>query len=238
MISVRRVTDPNDPAITSFGRLQRAVYFAPETLIPGEYIGSMLGGPTGERMNVFLVAEADGRVIGGALFHAFAATRTGFSSFLGVARDWRGHGVARRLHAARLEALEQVLNGPIHGVFIDVVNPSRQPANELEREVAVGSDPCGRRRAFQRLGFRQVDIRYEQPVGGPGGGPVTVLDLLYCPRSPATSVSTTLVAETMRQYWSPWLGPARARRHADELRLRSGGSSDLALLPADADCPS
>jgi hypothetical protein len=184
-----------------------------------------------------LVAEADGRLVGGALFHAFFETRTGFSSFLGVARDQRGQGVARRLHMARFEALDQVLGAPVEGVFIDVVSSSRQPPEEVAREHAVGSDACGRRRAFQHLGFRQVDIRYEQPVGGPGGGPVTILDLLYCPRQPADFVSTALVAETMRAYWAPWLGPARSDRHVRELRQRAEGKRNLALLAADAECP-
>jgi hypothetical protein len=198
-------------------------------------IGRMLAGPTGQRLNVLLVAERDGQVVGGAFFHAFRATRTGFSSFLGVAREARGQSVARRLHAARFEALERVLAGPVAGVFIDVVSPARMPREEIEREHAVGSDPCARRRAFQRLGFRQVDVRYEQPVGGPDGGAVTILDLLYCPRSAADTVPTHLVTETMRAYWTPWLGSEAARRHARELERRAG-SETIALLAADADC--
>jgi len=100
---------------------------------------------------------------------------------------------------------------------------------ELERERRAGSDPWDRRRAFAQLGFGQVDIRYEQPVGGPNGGPVTVLDLLYCPRDPAESVPTATVVATMLAYWSPWLGKT-ARRHARELESRAHGASSLALI--------
>jgi GNAT superfamily N-acetyltransferase len=187
-------------------------------------------------VNLFLVAEADGAVVGGALFHAFAGPRTGFSSFLGVRRDMQGKGIARMLHDARFEALEHALDGRVEGVFIDVVSPARQSASERRREARVGSDACARRRAFQRLGFRQVDIRYEQPVGGPGGGPVTTLDLLYCPRHPSSTVATPLVVETMRAYWSPWLGEKRAARHAEELEARASGKVELDLLPSDAEC--
>lgn len=98
-------------------------------------------------------------------------------------------------------------------------------AAELERD----TDPWGRRRAFERLGFRQVDIRYEQPVGGPNGGPVTILDLLYCPHEPATSVATKLVVDTMRAYWSPWLSKS-AERNARELEQRAHGAERLALI--------
>src|SRR5215207_780753 len=123
MITIRAITDPGDAAIEAFGRLQQSVYFAPETLIPAQYIPAMLSGPTGERLNVLLVAEWEGRVIGGTLFHAFHATKTGFSSFLGVSREHRGQGVARRLHVARFEALDRVLGASAEGVFIDVVSP-------------------------------------------------------------------------------------------------------------------
>src|SRR5437763_701814 len=80
--------------------------------------------------------------------------------------------------------LSQAAGGNLRGLFIDVVNPTRMSADELAREQTVGSDPWLRRRIFGRLGFRQVDVQYEQPVGGPNGGPVTNLDLLYCPPQP------------------------------------------------------
>jgi GNAT superfamily N-acetyltransferase len=193
MISIRQITDPSDSAIAAFGRLQESVYYAPETLIPAQYVPAMLSGPTGARMNVLLVAESDGQVVGGALFHAFRQTQTGFSSFLGVSREHRGEGIARLLHVARFEALERVLARPVHGVFIDVVSR-------------------------------------------PNGGPVTILDLLYCPRQPAASVPTDVVVETMRAYWSPWLGADRASRHADALRQRARHEPSIALLAADEEC--
>ena len=137
---------------------------------------------------------------------------------------------------ARFAALDQVLGASVQGVFIDVVSPARMSAQERAREHEVGSDPCSRRRVFQALGFRQVDVRYEQPVGGPNGGPVTILDLLYCPRQAAGSVPTDLVVGTMRAYWAPWLGAQRAARHADELRTRLENHGIARLMAADADC--
>jgi GNAT superfamily N-acetyltransferase len=228
-VTVREVTDPNDPAIEAFGRMQTAAYYAPESLIPASYIPRMLEGATGSRRNFLIVAEADGHVVGGALFHYLAEAGSGFSSFLGVERAYRGQGIARQMHDARFSILDRAAGAPIPGVFIDVVNPSRMSAAELERERRVGSDPWGRRAAFEKLGFGQVDIRYEQPVGGPNGGPVTILDLLYCPHAPAAVVATSLVVRTMRAYWSPWLG-RDAARHASELEARAHGAEWLSLL--------
>jgi len=230
MWRIREITDPDDPAIEGFGRMQEAAYYAPESLIPAAYIPRMLDGAMGTRRNFLIVAETDnGPVVGGALFHWLAEAGSGFSSFLGVAREWRKQGIARALHQERFRILERISDGRVAGVFIDVVNPTRMSAAELDRERQVGSDPWGRRRAFEHLGFGQVDIRYEQPVGGPNGGPVTILDLLFCPRVPADRVATSLVIATMRAYWSPWLGQA-AERHACELARRANGADWLALI--------
>jgi GNAT superfamily N-acetyltransferase len=228
-VIVREVTDPDDSAITGFGEMQNAAYFAPETLIPAQFIPRLLEGETGARRNFLVVAELDGRVVGGALFHWLAEAGSGFSSFLGVGREMRHHGIARRLHEARFAVLDRASDGRVAGVFIDVVNPLRLSEGELERERQAGSDPWDRRRAFEHLGFKQVDIRYEQPVGGPNGGPVTILDLLFCPRSPSVTVPTSLVVATMHAYWSPWLGRSAAH-HARELEARAGGATELALI--------
>jgi hypothetical protein len=231
-VTIREVVDPGDAAIAGFGRIQRTAYFAPETLIPAQYIPQMLGGSdvASTRRNFLVVAELDGRVVGGTLFHWLADAGTGFSSFLGVDRPLRHQGIARRLHSERFNVLDRAAGAQAPGVFIDVVSPTRMPPDELERERAVGSDPWARRVAFAHLGFRQVDIGYEQPVGGPNGGPVTILDLLYCPRLPAESIPTSLVVATMQAYWSGWLGETASRRHARELESRAHGVVSLALI--------
>ncbi len=236
-VVIREIQDPSDPAIAGFGRLQRAVYSDPDALIPSDVIPIMLEQQTHDRRNLLLVAEADGQVVGGTFFHALFGPNVGFSSFLGVARSVRGEGVARRLHDARLSALDRVAGRPVRGLFIDVVDPARMTPQNLEREVRVGSDPRVRRLVFDRFGFRKVDIRYEQPVGGPGGGPITVLDLLFCPREPIDAVPTSLVVATMSAYWTPWLGRTAARRHARELERRAGGRALLPLLPCAVEEP-
>jgi hypothetical protein len=229
-VVIRGVSDPHDAAIEGFGEMQNAAYFAPETLIPARYVPRLLEWTPGDaRRNFLIVAESNGRVIGGALFHWLADAGSGFSSFLGVAREFRRRGIARRLHEERFRSLDRAAGARVPGVFIDVVNPTRLSTEELERERQVGSDPWERRLAFERMGFRQVDIRYQQPVGGPNGGPVTILDLLFCPREPRATLPTRLVAATMRAYWSGWLGEDAAK-YARELEARAGGASELALI--------
>ncbi len=232
-VRVRQVTDPKDPALLAFGRLQREVYYEPDALIPGEWLGRLLQMRSGTRQNFVLLAEREGEVLGGTVFHYFGDAGSGFSSFMGVARVARGQGIARALHEARWRTLEQTSDGRLRGVFIDVVNPTRMSERELDREKAVGSDPFVRRRIFARLGFRQVDIRYEQPVGGPNGGPVTILDLLFCPPEPSDAVATKLVIETMRAYWQPWLG-SKAELHARRLERRAKGQRQLRLISPEA----
>ncbi|MBB6098623.1 GNAT superfamily N-acetyltransferase [Deinobacterium chartae] len=234
---IRQVRDPQDAVIERFGALQEAVYPEPDMLIPARYVRMMLDMTSGGRRNFLLVAEDGARLLGAALFHLLTPVGSGFSSFLGVARAARGTGVARALHRARLETLDSALGKPVAGVFIDVVNPLRLSPEELEAEWRVGSDPWTRRKAFRALGFRQLDVRYEQPVGGPDGGPVTNMDLLFYPHAALeghAEIPTDLVADTLRTYWNGWLGEQRAARHARELRERAGGQTVALIDPVPA----
>jgi GNAT superfamily N-acetyltransferase len=233
MVEIRRITELDDYAIAQFGTLQERAYSEPENLIPGKYLPWVLSHATREQRNFMLVAESEDRVVGGTVFHLFTEANAGFSSFLAVAPEMRGQGISRRLHEARFEVLDREAGKPVEGIFIDVLAPERLTKRQLARERKVGSDPRARMRIFGRLGFYRVGIRYEQPVGGPDGGPVTDMDLLYCPRAPADTVPTALVVATLYAYWSSWLGPSRAERHAEELARRAGGES-LTLQPLDS----
>ena len=230
-VNIRRVTDPADPAIAAFGRLQDQIYFEPEMLIPARYISQLIS-ERGARQNVLLLAEEGGQLLGGSFFHFLPEPCTGFSSFLGVDRSARGRGVARRLHDARWQALQEVSGGQCLALFIDVVNPLRESAGQREQERQAGSDATQRRQSFHALGFRTVDLAYEQPVGGDnaqleGGGPVSDMDLLaYLPRTPPT-LPASLVRATMQAYWTPWLGKKRAEQAALKLEAGHGDRADI-----------
>lgn len=237
-LTLRRVTDPHDPGIAEFGRLQDRVYFEPDMLIPARYISQLLApGRSGpERQDVLLLAEdaGSGALLGGTVFHYLGRAGAGFSSFLGVDTTARGRGVARALHDERWRTLSEVSLGQCQALFIDVVNPDRESDEQRQHERQAGSDAQGRRRSFHALGFRTVDLAYEQPVGGddpevPGGGPVTDMDLLaYLPGLPG-HIPATLAANTMLAYWTPWLGQEGAEAAAEKLRA---GEQQVRLLPA------
>lgn len=227
-VRVRRVTDPQDPALAAFGEIQERSYYAPETLIPPAAFGRLVvGGGRGPRRDRILVAQDPaGRVLGGTVYHLLP--QAGFSSFLAVAPEARGQGVAHALNAARLE---DVRAHGLAGLFADSVFAGRQSPEARAAEARIGTDPQARRRALHALGYRTADLPYWQPVGGEGGGPVTDLDLLFHPLGGADTVPTALVAATLEAYWSGWLGRERARQEAEALAQRTG-QERVRLLPA------
>ncbi|MFN4251945.1 N-acetyltransferase family protein [Deinococcus sp.] len=237
--TLRHVTDPDDPAIAAFGRVQEASYYAPEMLIPPEVFGHLIGRHSPEREDRLLVAQTpDGEVLGGTLYALLplpgGLRGAGFNSFMAVTRAARGLGVGRALHA---ETLRVVREAGLAGMFADSVHPSRQNEEDRAAEAATGVDPAGRRAALHALGLRTVDFPYWQPVGGPDGGPLTDLDLLYHPLDPDEmnpddrSVPLALVTGILRAYWSGWLGQERAQAEALALAERAGNVENVPLLP-------
>lgn len=243
-IRVRRVTDPHDPALADFGRVQEASYYAPDTLIPPEAFGYLLRGASPGREDRILVAELPspsgpgGEVLGGTVYTLLPGPDGGgaaFNSFLGVSPAAQGRGVGRALWQ---RSLEEVRAAGLPGLFADSVYGERQSAEERAAEARTGTDPVRRRRALHALGLRTVDVPYWQPVGGPDGGPLQDLDLLYQPvtgtqgAAADDTVPLALVTATLRGYWRGWLGQARAEREALALAERAGHTPELRLRPA------
>ncbi|GAA5437759.1 GNAT family N-acetyltransferase [Deinococcus aquaticus] len=251
---LRHVTDPGDPAIAAFGRVQEASYYAPDMLIPPEVFGHLITRRDPVREDRLLVAQtADGEVLGGTLYALLPlpgdVRGAVFNSFMAVTRAARGLGVGRALHRATLDGARQA---GLRGVFADSVHPSRQDAADRAAEAATGVDPAARRAALHALGLRTVDLPYWQPVGGPDGGPLTDLDLLYHPLDPDEmnpdemspdemspddrSVPLALVTGVLRAYWTGWLGGERAQAEAQALAGRAGNAERVELL-AGTDTP-
>ncbi|WP_216328169.1 GNAT family N-acetyltransferase [Deinococcus aestuarii] len=226
-VTVRHVTDPHDPALDAFGRIQEASYYAPDMLIPPGAFPHLVAGRGGRRNRILVAEDASGRVLGGTVYHLLP--EAGFSSFVAVAREARGRGISHALHGARLE---DVRAHGLAGLFADSVYAARQDPGDREAEAQVGTDPLARRRALHALGYRTVDAPYWQPVGGKGGGPLTDLDLIYDPLDGGDTVPTELVTGTLRAYWDGWLGRDRAAREAAALAERAGNPATLPLLPA------
>lgn len=226
-VHVRQITSPDDPALAAFGQIQDRSYPDPDSLIPPGAFPHLLASQRSGRRNRIVVAEgAHGQVLGGSVYHLLP--QAAFSSFVAVAPESRGLGVGRALHAARLE---DVRGAGLAGLFADSVFAGRQNARAQAAEARIGPGAVARRRALHALGYRTVDVPYWQPVGGPDGGPVKDLDLLYHPLEPQGSVPTLLVTATLQSYWEGWLGQPRAQHEAQALAARAG-TARLGLLPA------
>ncbi|GAA0506304.1 GNAT family N-acetyltransferase [Deinococcus depolymerans] len=237
--TLRHVTDPSDPAIAAFGRVQEASYYAPDMLIPPEVFGQLITRRGPQREDRLLVAQTpEGEVLGGTLYALLPLPGelrgAGFNSFMAVTRAARGLGVGRALHG---ETLRVVRGAGLAGMFADSVHPARQSGEDRAAEAATGVDPVQRRAALHALGLRTVDLPYWQPVGGPDGGPLTDLDLLYQPVHPAPTVPLALVTGVLRAYWTGWLGAERAQTEAQALAARAGNADRVGLLPG-TDTPS
>ncbi|WP_291426374.1 GNAT family N-acetyltransferase [Deinococcus sp.] len=226
-IIVRRITDPADPALAAFGRIQESSYYAPEMLISPAYFPRLLNGGTGRDDRILVAESGAGDVLGGTIYSLLSAA--GFNSFMGVSREARGRGVGRALQAASVDELRRA---GMPGMFADSVYAARQNAAERAGETRVGTEPHERRMVLGALGFLTVDLPYWQPVGGENGGPLTNLDLLYCPLEPAQTVPLALVTATVQDYWRGWLGPERAAAEAGALAERAGNVPEQRLLPA------
>lgn len=226
-VTVRRVTDPKDPALAAFGRIQEASYYAPDMLIPPQYFPRLVANES-ERQDRLLVAENEaGEVLGGTIYSLLPSAA--FNSFMGVAAAARGQGVGKALQQA---SLQDTRAAGLPGMFADSVHGTRQNMTEQAAEVRVGTDPVTRRKTLGALGFFTVDIPYWQPVGGENGGPLADLDLLYSPLEPSETVSTALISATLQAYWRGWLGPERAAAEAQALLERAGNPAEVRLLPA------
>lgn len=227
-VTVRRVTDPADPALDGFARIQESSYYAPDMLIPPQMFPDLVAGRRPERQDRLLVAEDEsGAVLGGTLYHLLPGA--GFNSFMGVSAAARGRGVGRALQEASLHDAGE--HGRA-GIFADSVHASRQSPAEQAAETRAGTDAGQRRRVLHSLGLRTVDLAYWQPVGGPEGGPVKDLDLLYAPPKPdQQTVALDLVLDVLGAYWHGWLGEERTAAELAGLRERAV-SDELALLPA------
>jgi GNAT superfamily N-acetyltransferase len=237
-IAIRRLVDPDDPALGDFSELLHATFADPDTVLELERMQAFLARAQppqqpphsdGERVFSIIVAEHDGAVLGGALFSYVPATNCGFSEYLVARKAQHGHGLGRRLFDARRAILDaqarQAGQTACRGVFIEADNPGRTPPGVLAQERQTAMDAVMRLRMFAHFGFWRVDMAYVQPPLGQGKEPVTYLDLLFAPWSEAVQstrrVPVAWVLGTLGPVWASW-APERVQADLSVLREQLG----------------
>ena len=215
---VREVTDPDDPAIAGFGEMQNAAYFAPETLDPGAVHPSPAGGAD-RRAPQLSHRGGDGRA--GRGWRAVSFSGRGGQWLFQLPRGgalvspaWGCAALARGTPAGCWSELLRAASpacsstwSTLRACLLQSSSASARPARTPGIAAAPSSTWASNRWTFAT----------SSPSAARTAGPVTILDLLFCPRSPsATGTDTSLVVATMRAYWSPWL---RRRRRAPREEL-------------------
>jgi GNAT superfamily N-acetyltransferase len=120
-------------------------------------------------------------ILGGCMFEYYANSRCGLISYLVVAPEQRGHGIARqliRLAASTLQADASANGDSLVAVFAEAEDPW------MVRPEDSPIDPFDRLRAFRAIGARWIDIPYVQPALVPGGSRCLHLVLLSFPLQP------------------------------------------------------
>jgi GNAT superfamily N-acetyltransferase len=237
-IAIRRLVDPDDPAVGDFSELLHATFGDPDTVLELERMQDFLARahapqqplhPYGDRVFSIIVGEHDGAVLGGALFSYVPATNCGFSEYLVARKAQHGHGLGRRLFDARRAILDaqarQAGQAACRGLFIEADNPGRTPPDVLAQERQTAIDAAMRLRIFAHFGFWRVDMAYVQPPLGQDKEPVTYLDLLFAPWSEEAQstrcVPVAWVLGTLGPVWASW-APERVQADLSVLREQLG----------------
>jgi GNAT superfamily N-acetyltransferase len=232
------LADPADPRLADLAALLHATFPDPNSVLGLDRMQEFLEAnrPDGPRRFGVLVARQNAAIVGGTVFSYVVRSNCGFSEYIVTDSAVRGRGIGRRLFEARkafLDAEAQRHGQPrCRGLFIEVDNPERTPADYVEAERETALDPRQRLRIFDRFGFRRVDLAYYvQPPLAPGKRAVDYLDLLFAPwASDSRWIPSQWIFDTLDAIWSAW-SPATAGTHLARLRCAVPGPR-VALLPA------
>jgi GNAT superfamily N-acetyltransferase len=228
---LRQIQSAEDPDLRALSALMNATFPDPNTVLGLDRMQEFLTAnePTALRQFCVLVATDTQRsehpVVGGSVFSHVVKSNCGFSEYILADHSVRGLGVGRRLFDRRKSVLDaqahrQGQDG-CHGVFIEVDNPERIPADLAELEGGTALDVRERLRIFDHLGFRRVEAPYVQPPLAADKVPIDYMDLLFAPWDAHVSGSGRIPAQwlfdTVEAVWSAWT-PETFSRHLDALR--------------------
>ncbi len=176
------------------------------------YLSAKARGWYGPNSYHVVVAELDGRPIGGAVSDYLAAPNAGVVEFLFVVPDARGRGIGRALLDETLRLLRADARasdrGPLTAVVAEMNDPYRRSPTPDNL------DPFERAVVWGRWGFAALGMRYVQPALSRGQRPVENLMLIarMLARPRTTRVPAAWALEVVAEYmrWAMRI-PAPAR---------------------------
>jgi GNAT superfamily N-acetyltransferase len=238
---LKQIDNPDDPQLAEVHSLLAEILADPNTVLGLDRLREFLAAnrPSAPRRFYVLVAsDPSDRIIGATIFSYVVASNCGFSEYIVTAGDVRGGGVGRQLVDGRKALLDTAarqhgLGTTCRGVFIEVDNPDRTPADLLAQEQETALDAHERWRIFDHLGFRRVDLAYVQPALGEGKAAVDYMDLMFLAWDAATRdaarIPAAWILDTVQVIWSSWAPRTWATHHA--ILKTQLGTAEVALLP-------
>jgi len=238
---LKQIDNPDDPQLAEVHTLLAETLADPNTVLGLDRLREFLAvnRPGAARQFYVLVSTgATEKIVGATVFSYVVASNCGFSEYIVTSRDVRGSGVGRQLvdgRAALLDtaAREHGLGKTCRGIFIEVDNPDRTPADLLAQERETALDARERWRIFDHLGFRRLDLAYVQPPLGDGKTAVDYMDLMFLAWDEAAHhagrIPAAWILDTLQVIWSSWAPRTWVRPHA--ILKTQLGTAEVALLP-------
>jgi len=138
---------------------------------------------------------------GGMLFALYPKSRCAFFTYVVVAPQHRGRGLARRMFEQGLAVVrewERASGEPVRSVLAETDDPNKVPSEQDSIE------PRQRLMLLQNMGWRIVDVPYTQPELIPGRGRDDHLLLIAAPRPgcPEDRLPAAAVRDFMAEFYT------------------------------------
>ena len=225
-VALEQVIHPDDPRLAALSRLLNQTFPDPNSVLGLDRIQEFLTANAADGPRHFCVLVASRNppgVIGGTIFSYVQKSNCGFSEYLVLDRAFRAKGLGRGLFERRKAILDALAGrhaqAACRGLFIEVDNPHRTPAELAKAERETSLEATERLRLFEHLGFRRVDIAYVQPALAADKAPVNYLDLLFAAWDAGVAhlgrIPSEWIVDTVEAIWSAWTPKTYARHLAD-----------------------
>src|SRR5258708_21018965 len=145
---LKQIDNPDDPQLAEVHTLLAEILADPNTVLGLDRLREFVARnrPRGPRQfHVLVATDPAEKIVGATIFSYVVASNCGFSEYIVTAPDVRSTGVGRQLFDGRTALLDTAArqHGPgkaCRGVFIEVDNPDRTPADLLAQEQETALD--------------------------------------------------------------------------------------------------